>query len=153
MQTQHVIRLHPNAKDADLQILISCIDECAACAQACTACADACLSEQAMGHLRQCVRLNLDCADVCRMTEDICSRRTGSNAETLKGALLLCATACEACREECLRHADAHEHCRACAESCRTCADACRDALDFVGGGDGISGTGLQAEFPWMRRH
>jgi hypothetical protein len=153
MQSQHVLSLHPDAKDLDLHVLIACIDECADCAQACTSCADACLSEGVVEHLRQCIRLNLDCADVCRMAAEICARRTGSNPDIMKGALQLCAAACEACHEECARHADAHEHCRLCAESCRTCADACRDALDFLDGGDGIAGTGVEAGIPWMRRH
>lgn len=153
MQTQHVISLHPDAKDLDLHVLIACIDECADCARACASCADACLSEPAVEHLRQCIRLNLDCADVCRMTADLCSRRTGSNPELMAAALALCAAACEACREECARHAGGHEHCRACAESCRTCADACREALDFLGGGDGITGTGVQTELSRIRRH
>lgn len=153
MQTQHVISLHPNAKDLDLHEVISCIEECLACAQDCISCADACVSEPTVEHLRQCIRLNLDCADVCRMTADLCSRRTGSNDGVMLGALELCAVACEVCHEECARHGDHHEHCRVCAESCRTCADACRDAINALGGGDGISGTGVQPELPWIRRH
>ena len=152
MQTQHVISLHPESKDRDLHVLINCIEECVACAQACTSCADACVGEPGIEHLRQCIRLELDCADVCRMTADLASRRTGSNENVFRAALELCAAACEACREECARHAKRHEHCRVCAESCRTCADACRDTIDNIGG-DGISGTGVQGELPWIRRH
>lgn len=153
MQIEHVISLHPEAKDLDLHAVILCIEECLSCAQACTSCADACVSEASVDHLRQTIRVNLDCANICRMTSDLCSRRTGSNDDILRRALELCAAACEVCHEECARHGDEHKHCRVCAESCRTCADACRDALDSLGGGDGISGTGIQQELPWSRRH
>jgi hypothetical protein len=152
MQSQHVINHHPDAKGRDLHILIACIDECLACAQSCTSCADACVSEKDVEQLRQCIRLNLDCADVCSMTASLAARRTGSNDGVLLAGLELCATACEVCYEECKRYGERHEHCLVCAESCRTCADACRDAMDSVGG-DGINGTGAQTELPWVRRH
>ena len=154
MQTHHVISLHPDAKDLDLHALIDCIAECYDCASACTSCADACISELDVVHLRQCIRLNLDCADVCRMTATLCARRTGSNDDIQRAALTLCADACDTCHQECARHGEHHEHCRACAAACRRCAEACRDALAFLGGsGDGISGTGLQFDLPWIRRH
>src|SRR3546814_3468642 len=38
------------------------------CAQTCTMCADACLAEDMVGELRRCIRLNLDCADLCKTT-------------------------------------------------------------------------------------
>ncbi|MGE4063518.1 MAG: four-helix bundle copper-binding protein [Rhodospirillaceae bacterium] len=143
---------HPKAENGALASLIKCIDECHACVQACTSCADACLAEQDVERLRQCIRVDLDCADVCRTTAALASRRTGSNEDLLRAALEFCATACEICNEECKRHAEHHEHCRVCAEACRTCADACREAMDSLGG-DGISGTGVQQELPWIRRH
>ena len=34
--------------------------------------------------LRQCIRLNLDCADVCAATGAVASRRTGSNESVIK---------------------------------------------------------------------
>jgi hypothetical protein len=75
--------------------------------------------------LRQCIRLNLDCADICTATGHIASRRTGSNEAVIIATLATCETACRLCAEECQKHASMHEHCRICAESCERCADAC----------------------------
>ena len=82
-----------------------------------------------MAELTQCIRLNLDCADICAATGAMASRRTGSNIAVLKAVITACAEACRACAEECSRHAEMHEHCRICAEACRSCEQACRDAL------------------------
>jgi len=109
--------------------LIAAIDAAYDCAQTCTSCADACLAEQMVHDLRQCIRLNMDCADVCAATASISNRRTGSNEEVIRRMLDTCITACRLCGEECARHASHHEHCRVCAESCRTCERACQEAL------------------------
>jgi|TARA_A100001391_G_scaffold192940_1_gene167620 hypothetical protein len=82
--------------------------------------------------LRQCIRLNLDCADICIATGAMSSRRTGANVEVLRATIQACAEACRVCAEECGRHADQHEHCRICADSCRSCESACKDALSQV---------------------
>jgi hypothetical protein len=104
------------------------IDALIACAEACTTCADACLSEDTIADLTTCVRTNLDCADICG-TARVLSRHTGYDANLSRGILAACATACEACGNECGRHADKHGHCRICAEACRTCEQACRNLL------------------------
>ena len=100
---------------------------CASCRH--KACAGACLGEELVKTLRQCIRLNLDCADICAATGKIATRRTGSDEETIRRMLEACATACRLCGAECERHAATHEHCRVCAESCRRCEQACREAL------------------------
>jgi hypothetical protein len=82
--------------------------------------------------LRQCVRLNLDCADVCAATVGVATRRTGSNEEVIRKMLDACITACRRCGEECQRHAAEHEHCRLCADACRRCETACQKALASV---------------------
>jgi hypothetical protein len=79
--------------------------------------------------LRQCIRLNLDCADVCLATATVASRRTGSNEEVIRKMLEACAAACRLCGEECGRHASKHEHCRICADACRRCEKACQAAV------------------------
>ena len=109
--------------------LIRCIEECFDCAQSCTSCADACLGEEMVAQLTQCIRLNLDCADICSAAGHIASRRTGSNEPIIQRVLAACEEACRLCAEECERHADMHEHCRICAESCRRCEQACQAAL------------------------
>jgi hypothetical protein len=109
--------------------LARCIDDSFACAQACVACADACLAEEGVAGLRRCIRLNLDCADVCTVTGRALSRQIETDVRAVRGLLEACAEACRACAEECEQHAETHEHCRVCAEACRACEKSCRDVL------------------------
>lgn len=97
-----------------------CIDACDDCAAACDHCAVACLGENDVASLARCIRLDLDCAQLCRVASDAMAR----GSEFAAQICALCADACEACGEECARHR--HEHCRQCAEACRRCAEACR---------------------------
>jgi hypothetical protein len=131
-QARAMISSHPDVKGSVSDRLIRCIEECSACAQACTFCADACLAEREVDKLKQCIRLDLDCADLCAAAVALASRRTGSNVEVLRSVIEACAMACKVCGDECEKHAHAHEHCRICAEACRSCEQACRDALPDV---------------------
>jgi hypothetical protein len=137
MHVHELIRAHPNVGCDFSGPLARCIEDCYACSQTCVACADACLAEQAVAELRQCVRLNLDCADVCIAMGNLASRCTGANERLLLQMLDSCACACQICAEECERHASHHEHCRICAEECRRCEEACRMAMQDVGGASG----------------
>ncbi len=133
MQAQQMIGSHPHVKGSTNDALIRCLEECYSCAQTCTSCADACLGEQMVQQLTQCIRLNLDCADICAATGSVATRRTGSNEEVIRQMLMACETACRMCGEECERHAGHHEHCRICAEACRGCERACAEALRSMG--------------------
>ena len=133
MHAREMIGTHPHVKGNMNDALVRCIEECYDCAQTCTSCADACLGEQSVAKLTQCIRLNLDCADLCAATGAIASRRTGSNEDVIRLTIEACAAACRRCGEECERHASMHEHCRVCADSCRRCEQACRDALSSMG--------------------
>lgn len=128
MHAQAMIGSHPDVRGSTNDALIRCIEQCYACAQTCTACADACLAEDMVQSLRQCIRLNLDCADICGVTGRIATRRTGSDEEMIRRMLDACAAACRLCGEECERHASKHEHCRVCADACRQCREACEEA-------------------------
>jgi hypothetical protein len=132
MNSQQMISTHPDVKGNYSQPLVKCIDDCFACAQTCIACADACLAEPMVEQLRQCIRLDLDCADICHATGALASRRTGSNEEILRKLIELCEAACATCAVECERHASAHEHCRICAQQCRDCEESCRLAARIV---------------------
>lgn len=129
MHTREMIATHPDVRGNVNEELLAAIDEAYACAQACTSCADACLAENMVEDLRQCIRFNLDCADVCTTTAVVATRRTGSNEEVIQRMLDACMLACQLCGAECQQHATKHEHCRVCAESCRTCEAACRAAV------------------------
>jgi hypothetical protein len=78
---------HPDVRGSVIEALVRCIDECYACAQACTACADACLAEDMVQQLKQCIRLNLDCADVCAATVP---RHRGAPAPTSRSCVRCC---------------------------------------------------------------
>ena len=129
MQVREMIDTHPDAGGGTADELITCIEECYSCAQACTVCADACLAEEMVADLRQCIRLDLDCADICAATGAMASRRTDANAPVLAAVVGACAEACRVCAAECRRHAGHHEHCRICAGACDRCERACTEAL------------------------
>ena len=133
MNAHEMIRTHPHVQGNLSEALVRLIEGTFACAQGCTACADACLGEEQVANLRQCIRLNLDCADICGATGKMASRRTGSNEAILRATIEACAASCRACAEECAKHAEMHEHCRICADTCRRCAEACEAALKDVG--------------------
>ena len=132
MRTHEIIAAHPDVRGTVNKALIAAIDEMYACAQTCTSCADGCLAEQRVTLLRQCIRLNLDCADVCAATAMLANRRTGSDEEVVRKMFDACITACRLCGEECQRHASHHEHCRICADACRKCEAACQQALRSI---------------------
>lgn len=105
MVTKEMIATHPDVRGGVNQALIDAIDAAYECAQSCTSCADACLAEEMVAQLRQCIRLNLDCADVCAVMATVGNRRTGSNEEVSRKMLDVCITACRLCGEECAQHA------------------------------------------------
>lgn len=129
MLASEMMAAHPAAPREPDAALARFIEEAFTCAQACIACADACLAEMRMPQLVQCIRLNADCADTCETLGRLASRRTGLNKDVLRGAIELCAMACDRCAEECERHAASHRHCAICADACRRCARQCRVTL------------------------
>ena len=84
---------------------------------------------QNVAELVKCIRLCLDCADVCAATVGVTSRQTEYDAGVTRPLLEACAATCKSCGDECERHAQMHEHCRVCAEACRRCEQACRELL------------------------
>jgi hypothetical protein len=79
--------------------------------------------------LLRCIRLCLDCADVCEATGKIVTRQTEPDLRLVAATLEACVRACRVCAEECDRHAAHHKHCRICAEVCRRCEASCADLL------------------------
>lgn len=94
----------------------------AECAAACNHCAVSCLEEDDVKMMVRCIRLDLDCAAICKVALDYVSRDSTMAREVLG----LCARACRECGEECAKHK--HDHCQACAEACRRCEQACQQA-------------------------
>ncbi|GGK28324.1 hypothetical protein GCM10008955_22600 [Deinococcus malanensis] len=133
---QAMLSAHPQPQALfDQEALAECIAACMECAQACGACADACLGEpEHLAHLLRCIRMNLDCADICAATARILSRLTAPDQNLLRTQLQACVAACKACGDECQRHAsEMHmQHCALCAESCQQCEAACAALLGRV---------------------
>lgn len=122
---QRMLDTHPDPAGPNGDEALRCIEACAECAQTCTICADACLAEADVANVVGCIRLNLDCAEVCRVTGTLLSRPSHRDAPSLRAQLQACATICRACADECEEHGGQMEHCAVCAEACRECADAC----------------------------
>jgi hypothetical protein len=130
---RQMLETHPQPTIGDLDALVRCIEACGACAASCTGCADADLGEADVGDLVHCVRLCLDCADVCEATGRIVTRQTSPDVGVIRAVLETCVVACRASRAECQRHAEHHEHCRICAEVCSRCEQACEELLASLG--------------------
>jgi hypothetical protein len=126
-----VIRTHPQ-QPSSMDAIVACVQACMDCAVACGSCADACLAEEKVAELRECIRLNLDCGDVCAATGAVISRLTRPHKAPMKALLQACIEACRTCGEECASHASMHAHCKACAEACRACEQACAGLLRAV---------------------
>ena len=97
-----------------------CIQACEQCAQECDHCAVACLTEDDVQMMERCIRLDMDCSQICRLAVAYMSR----GSELTTSMCQLCAEVCDTCAEECARHE--HDHCQRCAEACRQCAEECR---------------------------
>jgi Domain of Unknown Function (DUF326) len=131
---RQLLDTYPGTVSVDAELLAATIDEISDCAQACTADADANLSEHSLTDLVKCIRLCLDCADICTATLRVVSRQTARDVGVTKAQLTACVAACRSCGDECERHAEMHAHCRVCGESCRRCEQACRQLLDALAG-------------------
>ena len=94
------------------------------CAAECNHCATACLDEEDVKMTARCIKLNIDCAEICSITASFVSR----GSEHANHILNACAEICEACAEKCEKHSHM-EHCKRCAEVCRSCVDLCHSRV------------------------
>jgi hypothetical protein len=123
---------YPGNVYADPGVLAAAIDALSDCAQACAADIDADLSEQNLADMVRCIRLCLDCVDVCTATLGVVSRQRDYDPATTKPLLQACIASCTSCGDECARHAAHHDHCRVCEEACRRCERACQELLGVL---------------------
>ena len=126
---RQLLDTYPRDVNLDADLLAATIDALSDCAQACIADADDDLSEQNIADMVKCIRLCLDCADICTATVGVTSRQTEYDANVTRPLLEACVAACRSCGDECERHAQMQEHCRICAEACRRCEQACNELL------------------------
>jgi hypothetical protein len=126
---EEMLKTHPYPPIIEFEGLISGIKTINGCAKICVICADACVGEKDP-ELTRCIRLDLDCADICGTTATLLSRQTETNKVILCKQLKACALACNKCGQECEMHAEKYEHCRICAEVCFGCKKTCNDLLE-----------------------
>lgn len=94
------------------------------CTIDCIRCYTASLDETDANHLVNCIKLDMDCAEICRLTVSFLLR----NSDHANHLLAECSEICDACATECEKH-DHMVHYKRCAESCRKCATACMEAI------------------------
>lgn len=135
MPATEMLSTHPSPSTTDTGAVSECIEACFDCAQACTACADACLGEDQVQNLIRCIRLNLDCADICETTGRVLSRQTETDQVVVRSQIESLRQVVKACGDECERHAEMHEHCATCMEACRRCEESCDAVLSELQSG------------------
>ena len=100
----------------------SLIDTLNNCISECNHCFNSCLDEKDVKMLSKCIKLDIDCAQICSLTVSLISRGSDHGRHLLTE----CAEVCNKCADECEKHAAmGMEHCKTCAEACRSCAVEC----------------------------
>ena len=126
---RQMLDTYSSSASADAEVLAAAIDALSDCAQACNADVDADLSEQNLADMVTCIRLCLECTDICTATVGVISRPAVYDASVTRPLLEACVASCKSCGDECERHAQMHAHCRVCEQACRRCEQACRELL------------------------
>ena len=98
----------------------SLLEALARCIANCEYCSDACLDEDNIKMMVPCIRLDRDCADICRTFYGYLAR----NSPHAKHLVNECIEICQKCHDECAKHQ--HDHCQQCAQACQECLEACR---------------------------
>ena len=81
---RQMLDTHPPAGNVDVSMLAAAIDAMTHCAQACTTDTDADLGEQNLTEMVKCIRLCLDCVDVCTAAAGGISRLADYDADVIK---------------------------------------------------------------------
>jgi hypothetical protein len=122
---------YPRTDGVDASVLAAAIDALSDCAQACNADTAADLAEPDLAEMITCIRLCLDCVDICTAACGVLSRQAGYDPIVTRPLLEACIAVCRSCGSECEGHAHM-PHCRVCAQACRRCEQACRDLLHVL---------------------
>ena len=93
------------------------------CINHCNYCADACLDEDNVKMMKDCIRTDRVCAEVCSTLNQVLV----TGYENVNGLVKYCIEVCKACADECGKHD--HQHCQECAKACRECVKACEAYL------------------------
>src|ERR1700741_3607083 len=85
------------------------------CVKDCNYCVAACLEEDDVKSLTECIKVCLDCKEICELAASYVAR----NSERAPLVLNLCADICDVCAAECGKYMHHMDHCRRCAEICK----------------------------------
>jgi hypothetical protein len=108
-------------RKARSQALLDCIQSCKHCHDICVETAAYCLEMGGQHAVAKHMRLLLDCAQICTMSEDYMLRDSEFYAQ-LCG---VCADVCDSCAAACDKFVG-DEQMEDCVSACEICADACR---------------------------
>jgi Domain of Unknown Function (DUF326) len=126
---RQLLDTYADSLNADADVLAAAIDALSDCAQACIADTEADLNEQNLAEMVTCIRLCLNCADVCAATMGVVTRQGEYDPNVTRPLLEACIAICKSCGDECARHAPHMPHCRVCEQACRRCERACQELL------------------------
>lgn len=90
---------------------------------------------------QECVRLNLECADLCFAAATLAEQPAKCSAEQLLEVFTRAADACNACAMAYERHRTRLDSCIASAHSCQRCREVLILAMQDVGGESGLIQT------------
>lgn len=127
-----MLNTHPQKPSRHFDEVSEAISTIFQCAQFSVLCADACLGEEDVANLRECIRLNLDCADICNATGRLIARQAEPVPALWRATLEACIEACRASAAECAKHQDTHEHCRVTREACERAEQSCQALLQAL---------------------
>lgn len=109
-----------------MDIFSNLIESLENCVAACNNCAAACLDEDNVQALTECIKLDLDCGDICQVALKLLIRDTNYAINIVE----ICKNICAECAAECEKHS--HDHCQLCAKACRRCESHCRNFLNSI---------------------
>jgi hypothetical protein len=124
-----LLNTYAGSLNADAGVLAAAIDALSDCTEACIADTEADLNEPDLAEMVACIRLCLNCADVCAATMGVVTRQGEYDPNVTRPLLEACIAICSSCGDECARHAPHMPHCRVCEQVCRRCEQACRELL------------------------
>src|SRR5260370_7554865 len=109
---RQMLETYPRDVNVDPGVLAATIDALNDCTQACAADADADLSEPNVAELVTCIRLCLECTDVCGATVGGDSRQAAYDATVVKPLLRPCVAPCKTSAHPSHRPPPTPEHSR-----------------------------------------
>lgn len=123
--------LLPSAHVTHLAEIDRCVAALEECQAACGRCADAWLACSPLGsEALRCIRLILDCSDLCTTAGDLLPHVQEANPVVLRSHLGACALACDRAVREAERSGSTHA--QECIDTCRRTARICRDTIPLL---------------------